>query len=427
MASEKNTTNPSHNYTELVNRIRVLLDESEEKSRRLMVLTNLSADIHQAEDLDDVFDFLKRKMSLLISSEHASIFSLNSYGIWDTRTLYDKQEKSYQFKIDNATLSQVINHRKSLMIDYPTPSLLPDYPYKLVIPLNYKNNALGAVQFARSTAFDYEDLRLGILLGFQISSIIDKFNQMQILMITQQQLSDYTQELVAQNEDIETYNHTIAHDLKSPLSVIPLKVSMIRQTEKSLKPSTYKFLDDIDKRVYSMSDMIDQLLILSTLRDNTQTMNLIDVNMVIDSTLERFVEIELGQVEVVVQPDLPSVMGYTQWLEEAFANLISNAIKYMGDNNPKPAIHITATSTETDVTFRITDNGIGIRTQDQEALFKMFTRIKDVEAEGLGLGLAIVHRIIQKLDGQLGVESRWGHGTTFWLKFPIFNFKRFQE
>lgn len=426
MVSEKDITNTSHSHSELLTQIRVLLEESEEKSRRLMVLTNLSVDIHQAKDLDAVFTLLKHKMPLLIASEHASIFSLNTYGMWETRTLYDGQDNSYQFKIDNPTLSQVISHRKSLMIDYPTPSLLPDYLYKLIIPLNYKDNALGTIQFARSTPFDYEDLRLGILLGFQISSIIDKFNQMQILIITQQQLSDYAQELVAQNEDIETYNYTIAHDLKSPLSVIPLKVSMIRQTEKSLKPSTYKFLDDIEKRIYSMSNMIEQLLLLSTLRENTQTMNLLDVNQVIDSIFERFVEIELGQVKVVVQPDLPSVMGHAQWLEEVFANLISNAIKYMGDNNPKPTIHITATSTDTDVTFRVTDNGIGIRTQDQEALFKMFTRIKDVEAEGLGLGLAIVHRIIQKLDGQLGVESQWGHGTTFWLKFPVFKVKRFQ-
>ena len=178
--------------------------------------------------------------------------------------------------------------------------------------------------------------------------------------------------------------------------------------EKNLNPRSYQHLDEIVERVNHMEEMIDQLLILSQLRDDTETMQIIDVNDVITRSLVRFPEIEMGNVIIQIQPDMPNVFGHSQWLEEVFANLISNSIKYMGHNN-------------------VADNGIGIREQDQERLFKKFTRLKEVQAEGLGLGLSIVHRIIEHFDGTLGVKSEWGNGTTFWFTIPRITTTRFKD
>jgi signal transduction histidine kinase len=111
-------------------------------------------------------------------------------------------------------------------------------------------------------------------------------------------------------------------------------------------------------------------------------------------------------------------MGHTQWIEEVFANLISNAIKYMGKDNPVPSITITGFQIHNLVRYEVRDTGVGISPKDQAHLFEMFTRLHTVEADGLGLGLSIVRRIISKLNGQLGVESERGKGSAFWFTIP---------
>ena len=117
--------------------------------------------------------------------------------------------------------------------------------------------------------------------------------------------------------------------------------------------------------------------------------------------------------------DMPSALGFSQWLEEIFANLISNAIKYMGTNNPRPRISIIALLDDDGyVRYEVRDTGVGIADKDKEHLFEMFTRLHTVSVEGLGLGLSIVHRIIGKLNGKVGVESQLGEGSCFWFALP---------
>ena len=111
-------------------------------------------------------------------------------------------------------------------------------------------------------------------------------------------------------------------------------------------------------------------------------------------------------------------MGHAQWIEEIFANLVSNAIKYMGKDNPDPRISIRGKPEGDMVRYEVCDTGVGIAPDDQARLFEMFTRLHTVNAEGLGLGLSIVHRIINKLNGQIGVESEVGKGSTFWFSLP---------
>lgn len=69
--------------------------------------------------------------------------------------------------------------------------------------------------------------------------------------------------------------------------------------------------------------------------------------------------------------------------------------------------------------YEVEDNGIGIAPDDQARLFEMFTRLHTVQAEGLGLGLSIVHRMVTRLNGKVGVISNPGQGSTFWFTLPL--------
>jgi signal transduction histidine kinase len=168
-----------------------------------------------------------------------------------------------------------------------------------------------------------------------------------------------------------------------------------------------------------MNRMIDQLLWLAKLRNMNEALTDVNVNDIVHNALLRFTHlIEQKHIKVDIAPSLPRAHGHTQWIEEIFANLISNALKYMGDENPAACIIVRASTADHYVRYEVTDTGIGIKPEDRARLFEMFTRLHHIEAEGLGLGLSIAHRIVKKLGGDIGVESTYGKGSTFWFTLP---------
>ena len=120
----------------------------------------------------------------------------------------------------------------------------------------------------------------------------------------------------------------------------------------------------------------------------------------------------------ITQPDAwPTAVGYAPWLEEVWTNYISNALKYGGQ---PPQVTIGATTLDNGmVQFWVQDNGNGIASKDQDKLFAEFSRIDTDRAKGHGLGLSIVKRIIQRLGGEVGVESQIGQGSKFYFTLPV--------
>jgi len=129
--------------------------------------------------------------------------------------------------------------------------------------------------------------------------------------------------------------------------------------------------------------------------------------------------LEVGNVQVEIQNNLPAIHGDRTRLIEVMQNLISNAIKFMGDQ-PNPRIEIGANGFDKDgkPIFFVRDNGIGIDPQYQEKIFGLFNRL-DPTIEGTGIGLALVRRIIEVHDGKIWVESQPGQGATFLFTLPL--------
>jgi signal transduction histidine kinase len=100
------------------------------------------------------------------------------------------------------------------------------------------------------------------------------------------------------------------------------------------------------------------------------------------------------------------------------ANLIGNAIKYIGKDNPAPCIQIKCDVRGSTVRYEIIDNGVGIPDEHVGSLFEKFSRFHHMKADGPGLGLSIVLGIINKLGGTVGVETQIGQGSNFWFELP---------
>jgi signal transduction histidine kinase len=124
------------------------------------------------------------------------------------------------------------------------------------------------------------------------------------------------------------------------------------------------------------------------------------------------------EVEIIVPDEWPVAVGYAPWIEEVWVNYLSNGIKYGGE---PPQLELGATPSNgpgEQTRFWIRDNGPGIKPEDQARLFTPFTQLGHDRSKGHGLGLSIVQRIVEKLGGQVGVESRIGQGTVFSFSLP---------
>jgi len=119
------------------------------------------------------------------------------------------------------------------------------------------------------------------------------------------------------------------------------------------------------------------------------------------------------QGQIILPDTWPMALGYSPWIEEVWLNYLSNGLKYGGQS---PHLELGATpQPDGMIRFWVRDSGPGLSPEAQATLFTEFTRLNEIRVEGHGLGLSIVRRIIEKLGGQVGVESEAGQGSLFYF------------
>ena len=224
----------------------------------------------------------------------------------------------------------------------------------------------------------------------------------------------YEQQLYEKNAELERFAYTISHDLKSPLITIQNYAGMI---SKDVAAGNHGRAQDDIKRIEGaadkMTDLLKDLLDLSRIGKMMNQPEIVDMNLLVKDTLIQLAgSIQKNHVEVVVQPDLPSVLGDHRRIAEVVQNLIENALKYRGIQ-AAPRIEIGARYDHKEQVFFVRDNGLGIAPRFHETIFGLFTKL-DARSEGTGIGLALVKRIIEVHGGRVWVESEAaGEGSTF--------------
>ena len=223
--------------------------------------------------------------------------------------------------------------------------------------------------------------------------------------------------------DLNAFSHTVAHDLKNPLTALTgysfLLTTRLRDTQDT---TTLHFLEVIDQTSSRMSRIIDGLLVLASVRQQVVVTKSLDMGKIIDEVESRIELMAFQHHAQIIKPnEWPVVMGYEPWIEEVWSNYISNAIKFGGT---PPIIEIGSTPLpDGKIRFWVHDNGNGLSAEASASLFAAYSqrdRIEFIPVEGPGLSLSIVKRIIDRLDGEVGVESTNipGEGCTFSFTLP---------
>ena len=414
MLSSRNLENLDR--AELLATVRRLLGEADALSSRISAVNEIGVAMNRTLDLETIQKVIAKQAKWLLDFGHCSVCLRDENEQWHIQTLFGPEEARIVDLDSMVNLASTLEtgHPKLVSTGSPSP-FLAAFASQMLIPLSADDKLLGTINFATEepNSYTHDDMRIGYMLSLQLSSAIRNAGVVAQLRGTQDELSLRVREL-------DAYAHTIAHDLKSPLSSIFIRSQLfeMRFTEQ-VPAEALEIIRTIRESSQLMNRMIDQLLWLAKLRDQNEALTPVNVNETVQSAVLRFTHlIEQQNIKVEIAPDLPCAQGHAQWIEEIFANLISNAIKYMGESNAAPHIQIGGKAIDDHVRFEVTDTGVGIKSEDCANLFEMFTRLHTVDTEGLGLGLSIVHRIVKKLNGEIGVESTFGDGSTFWFTLP---------
>ena len=231
-------------------------------------------------------------------------------------------------------------------------------------------------------------------------------------------LEEANASLRASNAELDAFAHTVAHDLKNPLSALIGFASLLNEDLDELDlTQPLELVYQIQEIGEKMTNIIRELLLLASVRKGEVEPGPLDLAGIIDQVQRRLrMMIEEYHGQIFLPATWPAAWGYAPWIEEVWTNYISNGLKYGGQ---PPRLQLGAT-TQNDgmVRFWVKDHGNGLTPAEQSLLFAEFTRLDGVRAEGHGLGLSIVRRIVDKLGGQVGVESQVGQGSTFYFTLP---------
>jgi light-regulated signal transduction histidine kinase (bacteriophytochrome) len=233
----------------------------------------------------------------------------------------------------------------------------------------------------------------------------------------EERIAQRTAQLEAANRELEAFTYSVSHDLRAPIRHISSFSRILSEDFGStMDPEARRLLERIENGTRRMTLLVDGLLSLARIGPQSLKLSLTELNAVVDGVISvlqpecegRDVEWRIAKLPALVCD--PILMG------QVFQNLIGNALKYSG-RRAKAVIEIDSIQQagKPPVIF-VRDNGAGFSMQYADKLFGVFQRMhQDSEFEGTGVGLATVHRIIQKHGGSIWAEAEVDHGATFYF------------
>lgn len=394
-------------------------------------ILDIGRQLAENRSLDPLLDYAMNAALELFNAERGYLILVNDNGSLDFRVkrardglTTDQPER----EISQTILQQVIQSQEDLVVA----SALDDSDFQnaqsvlslrirsvLCVPMITRGHAVGALYLENrsgNNVFTKNHLPQVKLFASQAAIAIENA---QLNDELEARVTARTAELQHLVNELQAFASTVAHDLKIPLSIISGFASILLDSEDPCTPNQQKYLEIIRDKMETMAETIDALLLLAQVRElNEIDVIQLDMGSVVNQALANLSSLlEKAEATVILPDTWPVALGYAPWVREVWLNYLSNALKYSGK---PPRLELGADTLQAGfVRFWIRDNGVGLTLVDPLQLFVPFTRLHKTEAEGHGLGLSIVQRIVTKLGGQVGVTSQPGVGSVFSFTLPV--------
>ena len=247
-----------------------------------------------------------------------------------------------------------------------------------------------------------------------------------------ERMSALNVDLTSSNEELDAFAYVASHDLKEPLRGIHRYAHQLIETAEAFGAENRSRLDSLMRLTLRMDSLLDSLLHYSRVGRTNLEFEPVDLNDVVADALE-MVGVRRDNTSVVVafERPLPTVLCDLVRVREIFSNLISNALKYNRD--PRPRIDLGFLQPEDagprpnmpveadgETVYYVRDNGIGIEARHFEQIFRMFKRLhgRDEFGGGVGAGLTVVKKVVNRHGGHVWLDSTLNHGSTFYFTLP---------
>ncbi|WP_460808984.1 GAF domain-containing sensor histidine kinase [Nocardioides salsibiostraticola] len=248
-------------------------------------------------------------------------------------------------------------------------------------------------------------------------------------LATAQTLADVTTGYLLNSEArlaMTKFVATVSHELRTPMTSIAGYVELLQEeTAGPLNPAQKTFMGAIHRNSVRLTALADDLLTVSSLDSPVGheyvLVNLVNVVNEARATLEPQIAKKSLAVVFEVSPDPVLVQGDASRLEAIVTNLVSNAIKFTDDGG---WVRCTLRAVDGNARIEVSDNGLGIPFEEQQDLFTRFFRSSSAQKrsiQGTGLGLTIVHSIVQNHGGEISVVSEHLEGSSFTVNLPLYS------
>jgi signal transduction histidine kinase/PAS domain-containing protein len=402
--------------------------ESQKLSQTLIALQSAMVAVAASLDLNHIIDTFTWEISQLLNVDNCILFNLDqekkTFHLPDlTRSTKDYYKPKTHHLCDFPLINQAVTDRRSLKLDLekikPTFyefDLFRSLGIKsvLILPMVIQDHLVevaGLVELENEREFTDMEISMAQMLANQTASSI-------LNARLYEALNEANQSLRASNEELDMFAHTVAHDLKGPIGIMKgFTDLLIIEGYQITEDERDKYLEIISKNGRKTNNIINGLLMLATVRKEDIQGEILDMEKFLNEAQFRVQQqFKDLQLQINVPKSIPPAWGNGQWVEEVWINYLSNAAKYGG----RPPIVEVGASKQSNgmVCYWVKDNGKGISSEEQAHLFKPFSRLPNPNIEGHGLGLSIVRRIVEKLEGEVGVESEIGVGTKFSFTLP---------
>lgn len=228
-----------------------------------------------------------------------------------------------------------------------------------------------------------------------------------------------TAELSRALREVETFNHSVSHDLRSPVGAILNFAAVLSEDYgNQLDPEGRRFLERIAASAARANQLLDALADYTSSDSPRDTNQLLDMHAIAERAYAEAAGRDGAGAEVrFILEALPRALGDPDLVHRVFVNLLGNALKYSRERSDRE-IHIRGTEQAGECTYCVQDNGCGFEPSQTAEIFEPFRRLHGTQIEGSGLGLAIVAKSVQRLGGRVWAESDGESGATFYFTLP---------